>query len=87
MLSKNIEGIIGLIEMFEQGKGRPKWRHFIAVMDDRTCPICRKYHCKVYSYDEGPEPPLHPNCRCYYEPLWELPSPFENKLYRIIKLE
>ena len=56
----------------EQGKGSPAGYHFVAVMDDGTCPICAKYHCKVYPAASAPRPPLHPNCRCYLEPVWEL---------------
>ena len=39
------------------------WR---AILDLRTCLICRKNHGKIYEVDEfvSTFPPVHPNCRC-----------------------
>lgn len=43
-----------------------KYKNWIAVLDLKTCPECRKRHGKIWLMNEQPdkEPPLHPNCRC-----------------------
>ena len=38
-----------------------KWVTFI---DERTCERCRQLDGKLYLSGTGPEPPLHPRCRC-----------------------
>jgi hypothetical protein len=35
--------------------------------DDRVCPRCQKHKGKQYRKGEGPQPPLHPDCRCRRE--------------------
>ncbi|UED72147.1 portal protein [Brevibacillus sp. HD3.3A] len=35
-----------------------------AVIDARTCPVCRERHGKVYPIDEHPDIPAHPRCKC-----------------------
>lgn len=38
---------------------------FLSTLDSRTCQICGGYDDgKVYEIDEGPQPPIHPLCRC-----------------------
>jgi hypothetical protein len=48
------------------------WR-WNAVLDPKTCPICRPFHNTVAATPEdfpsGP-PPLHPRCRCVTIPLY-----------------
>ncbi len=48
-----------------------KWKMWRAILDLRTCLICRKNHGKIYEIDEfvSPFPPVHPNCRCEIKPL------------------
>jgi len=41
---------------------------YLTEDDDRVDSICRPHHNKVYKVGEGPEPPLHYNCRCTIEP-------------------
>lgn len=43
-----------------------KYKNWIAVLDLKTCYVCRKMHGKIWLIDEKPEtePPVHPNCRC-----------------------
>ena len=42
---------------------------YTAVLDSRTSPICRALDGKVYNWGEGPEPPVHFNCRSMRVPL------------------
>lgn len=37
---------------------------WVAEMDAATCNRCRAMHGKEFKQGTGPEPPLHPNCRC-----------------------
>ena len=48
-----------------------KWKMWKAILDLRTCLICRKNHGKIYEIDEfvSPFPPVHTNCRCEIKPL------------------
>ncbi|TXG86765.1 MAG: hypothetical protein E6R14_02415 [Thermomicrobiales bacterium] len=32
--------------------------------DETVCPVCGPYAGRVWRSDDGPQPPLHPNCRC-----------------------
>ena len=43
-----------------------KYKNWIAVLDLKTCYVCRKMHGKIWLINEKPEtePPVHPNCRC-----------------------
>ena len=42
------------------------WKYWDAVLDLRTCLICRRLRGKIYAIDEEPEPkpPIHFYCRC-----------------------
>ncbi|NLO46520.1 MAG: phage head morphogenesis protein [Clostridiales bacterium] len=42
------------------------YKNWIAVLDLKTCFICRGNHGKIYEMNEllDDEPPIHPNCRC-----------------------
>lgn len=42
---------------------------FIATKDERTCPECGPLDGNQYPLGEGPQPPLHPNCRCSVLPV------------------
>ncbi len=33
-------------------------------MDGRACPECGPYDGSLWDEGDGPQPPLHPNCRC-----------------------
>lgn len=57
----------------EQTPGAPQllqWR-WNAVLDPRTCPVCRPLHRRLEAapedFPQGP-PPLHPRCRCVLIP-------------------
>lgn len=45
----------------EAGYEKVQWE---AVIDQRTCPICRERHEKTYPIDDHPDIPAHPRCRC-----------------------
>ncbi len=40
------------------------WTRWETASDENVCPICGPYAGRVWRADEGPQPPLHPNCRC-----------------------
>lgn len=42
---------------------------FVATLDRRTTFICMRYDGKVFLVDQGPEPPLHYNCRSIRTPV------------------
>lgn len=48
-----------------------QWR-WNAVLDPKTCPVCRPLHGRIENtpedFPQGP-PPLHPRCRCVLIPL------------------
>jgi hypothetical protein len=52
-----------------------RWREAIPVIwqvwrtngDERVCPICGPLAGLEFLAGEGPQPPLHPNCRCERE--------------------
>lgn len=44
---------------------------FWADPDERTCPICKKMHKKIFPVDAAVPLPLHPNCRCCLVPIIE----------------
>ena len=42
------------------------YKNWIAILDLKTCPICRTMHGKIWQIEEQPEiePEVHPLCRC-----------------------
>jgi hypothetical protein len=40
------------------------WTRWETASDEKVCPVCGPYAGRVWRAGEGPEPPLHPNCRC-----------------------
>jgi len=43
-------------------------QRFLATLDEKTCPICGAQDGKVEELGKGPQPPLHPRCRCVLVP-------------------
>jgi SPP1 gp7 family putative phage head morphogenesis protein len=37
---------------------------YLAVIDSRTCPVCKEDHNKIFDLSNAPQPPRHPRCRC-----------------------
>lgn len=63
----DIETIIKSLEDAQQ----EQLVQFIADKGSNSCPQCLQYNGKIYKEDDSgkPELPLHPNCRCKYEPV------------------
>lgn len=40
------------------------WTRWQTASDETVCPICGPYAGRVWMESDGPQPPLHPNCRC-----------------------
>lgn len=40
------------------------WTRWQTAGDERVCPVCGPYTGRSWPAGEGPNPPLHPNCRC-----------------------
>ena len=40
------------------------WTRWETAADEKVCPICGPYAGRVWRAGDGPQPPLHPNCRC-----------------------
>jgi hypothetical protein len=43
---------------------RITWTRWVTANDERTCPECAPLDGTLWRDGEGPEPPLHGNCRC-----------------------
>ena len=53
-------------EFRRYGIERVEW---VAALDERMCPTCGSYHGKIFTMDECPPCPAHPNCRCVTIPV------------------
>ena len=42
---------------------------WMAVGDERMCPVCQELDGKIYPIDKVPNIPAHPHCRCYVAPV------------------
>jgi SPP1 gp7 family putative phage head morphogenesis protein len=42
---------------------------YVAILDAKTCPICRPFADQEGTLSELPDPPLHPRCRCVRLPV------------------
>ena len=40
------------------------WTRWATAFDERVCPVCAPYAGRAWPEGEGPQPPLHPHCRC-----------------------
>ena len=40
------------------------WTRWQTASDEKVCPICGPYAGRAWKENDGPQPPLHPNCRC-----------------------
>lgn len=43
------------------------WTRWQTATDERVCPECGPLHDLAWPEDDGPQPPLHVNCRCWRE--------------------
>ena len=49
-------------------KVAPKYE-YVATLDSRTSPICRRLDGQIFEYNKGPTPPQHFNCRSTTVPI------------------
>ena len=56
---------------FKQRVGVQKLE-WLAVGDERMCPVCGVLDGKVYMIDKFPQQPAHPNCRCTHVVAWPM---------------
>lgn len=40
------------------------WTRWETAFAERVCPVCASYAGHAWPGGEGPQPPLHPRCRC-----------------------
>jgi hypothetical protein len=43
------------------------WSRWMTAGDEKVCPVCGPYAGRAWPLGEGPNPPLHANCRCSRE--------------------
>jgi len=51
------------------------WSRWATAYDERVCPVCSPFAGRIWPLGEGPQPPLHPGCRCerrYAFTTWSL---------------
>jgi len=41
-----------------------RWTRWVTASDERTCPVCAPLEGQIWRDHDGPQPPLHGNCRC-----------------------
>ncbi|MDI3340857.1 MAG: hypothetical protein QJR03_10020 [Sphaerobacter sp.] len=46
------------------------WDEYRTVQDERVCPVCGPLHGRRFVRGTGPQPPLHPGCRCSRVEVW-----------------
>jgi len=56
---------------FHQRVGIQKME-WLAMEDERMCPVCGGLDGKTFRTDDFPQQPAHPNCRCVGLPAWPL---------------
>ena len=71
-VQKNLlDDIINALDGFEPGMTTysTRWKNWLAILDLKTCLMCRNLHGKIFDTDEfvSQEPPLHEYCRCRIE--------------------
>ena len=63
-------GVDQVMQMLN-GKNEIKLVKFISDKGPNSCKECLKHHGEIFRLDDPnkPELPIHPNCRCKYEPI------------------
>lgn len=65
----------GVSDLTHTNSTRASGIMFITARDEKVCPkLCLDKDGVVYPVNEFPQPPLHPYCRCYGEPVSVSPS-------------
>ena len=73
VIHKEVRGTIlikGLLDIYIPPTGTSyNWKHWVAVLDLKTCEDCVDNHGQIYeiSAKVNPEPPIHFACRCVIE--------------------
>lgn len=62
-------GSVARAEVYRQNADVLKGEEFSAVLDGRTTITCASLDGKIYQVGEGPQPPLHYNCRSVRVPV------------------
>ncbi len=61
----------GLAARLEHSDQTPVvWTQWQTAADEQVCPECGPLNGLAWPEDEGPQPPLHVNCRCRREPVF-----------------
>ena len=64
---------------------------FVATLDSRTTPLCGSLDGKLFPIGEGPQPPLHYNCRStrifYIDAESQLMRPYKSSVERELVVE
>ncbi|MEZ4529585.1 MAG: phage minor head protein [Thermomicrobiales bacterium] len=69
-----IEDIVEITHRVLEAQVYTRWE---TASDEKVCPVCGPYAGRVWRADDGPQPPLHPNCRCqrvYAYTTWTTPD-------------
>ena len=53
-------------DFYQENKKVFPYGYYVAVLDNKTTPICMSLHGNRYPIDEGPRPPQHYNCRSQF---------------------
>lgn len=56
-------------QVYEANQDVTKKYRYVATLDSRTSPICRRLDGREYEYGKGPTPPQHFNCRSTTVPV------------------
>jgi len=65
----NTTGSVARAEVYRQNADVLKGEEFSAVLDGRTTITCASLDGKIYQVGEGPQPPMHYNCRSVRVPV------------------
>ncbi|MEZ4506645.1 MAG: phage minor head protein [Thermomicrobiales bacterium] len=69
-----IEDVVEITHRVLEAQVYTRWE---TASDEKVCPVCGPYAGRVWRADDGPQPPLHPNCRCqrvYAYTTWTTPD-------------
>ena len=66
-------------------KVAPKYE-YVATLDSRTSPICKRLDGQIFDYNKGPTPPQHFNCRSTTVPVVDYEGLSKRKGFEDLKL-
>jgi hypothetical protein len=59
-----VSAVDGIVEVTHRLLQAQVWTRWETASDEKVCPVCGPYAGRVWRAGEGPQPPLHPHCRC-----------------------